>query len=66
MDSAREILHSAIKYTVNFDLLLPEFDMIKIITVNDMMQLENQIMTIPTAKRLGYRFEKDVDAQHKH
>jgi len=65
IDNAREILHSAIKYTVNFDLLLPEFDMIKIITVNDMMQLENQIMTIPTAKRLGYRFEKDVDAKHK-
>lgn len=65
IDTAREILHSAIKYTINFDLLLPDFDAIKFISVNDMMQLENQIMTIPTAKRLGFRFERDVEAQKK-
>lgn len=58
-ETAKEILHSAIKYTINFDLLLPDFDMIKFISVNDMIQLENQIMTIPTAKRLGFSFERD-------
>jgi hypothetical protein len=65
IDTAREILHSAIKYTINFDLLLPDFDMTKIISVNDMMQLENQIMTIPTAKRLGFSFERDIDDKKK-
>jgi len=60
-ETATEILHSAIKYTINFDLLLPDYDVIKVISVNDMMQMENQIMTIPTAKRLGFRFERDKD-----
>jgi hypothetical protein len=53
------------KYSINFDLLLPDFDVIKFITVNDMMQMENQIVTIPTAKRLGFTFDRDKDINNK-
>lgn len=60
-NSAKEILHSAIKYTVNFDLLLPNYDTFKEITVQDMMRMEDSMITMATAKRLGFRFEKDDD-----
>jgi len=58
-ESAIEIINSAIKYTLNFDLLLPNYDITKEVSVSDMLQMEDQIMTIKTAKRLGFRFEKD-------
>lgn len=58
-ESAREILLSAIEYTVNFDLLVPEYNNDIQITVNDMLQIENQNMLLRTGKRLGFRFEPD-------
>lgn len=59
LETARKVLHSAIMYTVNFDLLLPNYELTKEILVNDIMQIEDQVMTIKTAKRLGFRFERD-------
>lgn len=57
-DSARNIIESAIRYTVNFDLLTPPFDAIKEITVADIQTtLDN--MKIATGKRLGFRFQGD-------
>ncbi|MDL2309214.1 hypothetical protein LJC68_10160 [Bacteroidales bacterium OttesenSCG-928-B11] len=58
-ESAKEILHSAIKYTVNFDLLLPDYNTTKEISVQDIMRMEDSMITVATAKRLGFRFEKD-------
>jgi len=58
-DSAREIMLSAVEYTYNFDLLVPEYNNDIQISVNDMLQIENQNMTIKTGKRLGFRFEPD-------
>ena len=60
-ESVREILHSAIKYTINFDLLLPNYDTFKEVTVHDIMQMEDSIYTLTTAKRLGFKFEQDVN-----
>lgn len=64
-DAARQILHSSIEYTLNFDLLLPNYDEMKIITVNDMLQFEDQNMTLKTGKRLGFRFEQDSNDAKK-
>ena len=58
---ARKVLHSAIEYTINFDLLLPNYELTKEISVDNILQIEDQGMTIKTAKRLGFRFERDKD-----
>ncbi|MEG2070458.1 MAG: hypothetical protein RR034_03690 [Bacteroidales bacterium] len=59
-ESISEILASAIRYTLNFDLLVPDYDTLKIISVNDMLQIEDQNMILKTGKRLGFRFEQDT------
>lgn len=62
-ETVNEILKSAIKYTINFDLLVPDYEETKIISVNDMLQIEDQnLMT--TGKRLGFSFERDDDKKN--
>jgi len=57
-ETVRTILESAIRYTVNFDLLTPPYDSMKMITVADIQTtLDN--MKITTGKRLGFRFQGD-------
>jgi len=56
--NARQILESAIRYTVNFDLLTPPYDAVKEVAVIDMQTtLDN--MRLQTGKRLGYKFQAD-------
>lgn len=62
-EAVEQILSSAISYTVNFDLLVPDYEETKIITVNDMLQIEDQNMLLKTGKRLGFRFEQDKSEQ---
>lgn len=58
--SARQILESAIRYTVNFDLLTPPYDTVKEVTVFDMQTtLDN--MRLQTGKRLGFKFQADQE-----
>ena len=57
-ESVLEILESAIEYTINFDLLVPDYEEMKIITVDDILQIEDQNL-MKTGKRLGFRFEQD-------
>lgn len=57
-DAIETILHSAIEYTLNFDLLTPPFDVVKEVTVSD-MQNTIETMAMRTAKRLGFRFQAD-------
>jgi hypothetical protein len=57
-NAIREIIESAIRYTVNFDLLTPPYEEVKLVSVLDMQSsLDNQ--KIPTGKRLGFRFQAD-------
>ncbi|MCK9220508.1 MAG: hypothetical protein PHF97_07445 [Bacteroidales bacterium] len=56
--SIKKILHSAILYTLNFDLLTPPFDNVKEVTVVD-MQTTLDTFAISTGKRIGYRFQED-------
>ena len=54
----RRIIHSAIDYTLNFDLLTPPYENIKEITVSE-IQTTLDAMSIKTGKRLGFRFQAD-------
>ena len=58
--SIQTILHSSILYTLNFDLLTPPYDNIKEVTVAE-MQTTLDAMSIRTGKRLGFRFQADVE-----
>jgi hypothetical protein len=56
------ILESAIRYTLNFDLLTPPYDNMKEVTVQE-MQTVLEAMQTRTGKRLGYRFQADAPEQ---
>lgn len=56
----REIVLSSISYTTNFDLLVPPYDNIKEVTVGEFMSAINS-MQIKTGKRLGFKFQADMD-----
>ena len=59
-DLAIRILEAAILYTVNFDLLVPPYEIMKEISVNDMLEFDNKQVPIKTGKRLGFRFQADI------
>ena len=56
--SLKKILETAINYCVDFDLLTPVYDSIKVVSISEM--LENS-MNLRTGKRLGFRFQVDQD-----
>ncbi|MDR2423566.1 MAG: hypothetical protein LBD59_02440 [Prevotellaceae bacterium] len=54
----RTILEKSIHYSLQFDLLVPPYDEVKIATVEQVnTKIENGKLT--TGKRLGFRFESD-------
>jgi len=56
----RAIVESFILYAIDFDLLVPPYDNVKEMTVQQ--KIEQQGMSsIKTGKRLGFRFEADSD-----
>lgn len=58
IENIRQIVLSAMLYTINFDLLTPPYDEVKIVSVYDMQEtIEN--LRIKTAKRLGFKFQAD-------
>lgn len=57
-DSLRNILEKAIMYSIEFDLLVPPYDAVKIASVAQMTaKIENA--KVQTAKRLGFKFNSD-------
>lgn len=58
--AVRTILDAAIQYSINFDLLVPPYDLMKEITVMDMVEIDNMHAPIKTSKRLGFRFQADM------
>lgn len=54
----KKILDTAMNYCVDFDLLTPLYDSIKVVSVSE--RLENS-MNLRTGKRLGFRFQVDRD-----
>lgn len=59
--AALTVLESAMQYTINFDLLVPPYEAVKEISVHDMVEINNQRIPIRTAKRLGFRFQEDIN-----
>jgi hypothetical protein len=57
-DMLRAIVDTAIRYAVDFDLLVPPYDQVKIATV-EQMQVEISHSKIQTGKRLGFKFNSD-------
>ena len=56
----KKILETAVSYCVDFDLLTPVYDSIKVVSVSEM--LENSLnLNLRTGKRLGFRFQVDSD-----
>jgi len=56
----KNIIESAIMYSLEFDLLVPNYDNIKFVSVAQMKERINK-SKIKTGKRLGFQFEKDDD-----
>lgn len=54
----RKFIESSLQYILEFDLLVPQYDKIKIITVEH-VQERNQSAMIKTGKRLGFQFNSD-------
>jgi hypothetical protein len=54
----REIVETAIEYSVSFDLLVPPYEQIKMVTV-DQMQEKISHSRITTGKRVGFSFRTD-------
>jgi hypothetical protein len=59
-EAIRSIIYSSVEYTLHFDLLTPPFDSIKEVSVAE-MQTTLDTISISTGKRLGFRFQADVE-----
>ncbi len=55
--AVEQIVKSAILYTVNFDLLTPPYDEVKLIRAADIQATSD--VKLVTGKRLGFRFQGD-------
>ena len=57
-EDLKNIIETAILYTIDFDLLVPPYDVVKLATVGQMnTKIENA--KLQTGKRLGFRFNSD-------
>ncbi len=66
-EAAHEVVTSAIEYTINFDLLIPPFETVMMVSVAD-IQKHTQSISMRTAKRLGFKFEADekkIENRHR-
>lgn len=59
-DKIKDVLESTILYCLSFDLFTPPFDAVKEVSVQD-MQTASESMQIKTGKRLGFRFQSDIE-----
>ena len=57
---AKTIIEKAILYTTNFDLLTPPYDEVKEVSVME-MQMSMDNMKLKTGKRLGFKFQADLE-----
>lgn len=54
----RQIVETAIRYSIEFDLLVPHYDQVKVATVEQMRQKMSHSKMV-TGKRLGFSFNSD-------
>jgi len=58
--TACDIVESSIYYTLNFDLLTPPYDNVKMVSVQEFISAVDS-MQIKTGKRLGFKFQADLE-----
>ena len=56
----RNIIESSVLYSMDFDLLTPHYDTMKVVSVNEVNEVTSA-MNIKTGKRLGFKFHADND-----
>ncbi len=56
----KDIIESSILYSMDFDLLTPHYDTMKVVSVNEVNEVTSA-MSIKTGKRLGFKFQADSD-----
>jgi len=67
LQAIKDIINTAIEYTLNFDLLIPGYEHVSIISVSD-LQNALQDSNMLTDKRMGFKFQadrKEVKGHHK-
>jgi hypothetical protein len=57
-ETLRQILYNTIQYTLDFDLLVPPYDNVKIVSVGQMNQ-KIEYSRMQTGKRLGFTYNSD-------
>lgn len=57
-DIACDIVESAIKFTINFDLLTPPYEQMKVVNVSEFLSNLDS-MSLKTGKRLGFQFKSN-------
>jgi len=57
LEAMRDILESAVLYSLQFDLLVPPYEKVKITTVEQI--LDARRIGVPTGKRMGFSFRTD-------
>lgn len=60
MEALEKVLHTCLLYSLDFDMLLPPYEQVKIATV-EQVQAYTKLAMGRTGKRLGFRFESDND-----
>jgi len=55
-NSLIKIIESALQYAIEFDLLIPPYEQVKFVSVQEMNQITSSI-SLKTGKRLGFRYK---------
>ncbi len=61
--AVEKIIESTLLYTLDFDLLLPNYDQVKFISVSEVLA-NSEVTKQKTGKRLGFSFESENDFQY--
>ena len=60
-EAFKRVVLTALKYVMEFDLFTPPYQAVKEVSLMEVLELNNN-MKMKTAKRLGFRFEGEEDA----
>ncbi len=60
-EAVDNLIETSITYTINFDLLTPNYNLVKEVSVFEMKNTMDAI-SLKTGKRLGFKFQSDSDS----
>ncbi len=63
-DKVCDIIEQAMKYTIDFDLLIPPYDQVKEVRAMEFLTTLDS-MRLKTGKRLGFKFVADLDENNE-